>query len=252
MTPAEAGAPHRHRRLAGILMAVAVMAPPALAHEPVDAAGAQQILERVTALQQALAAGESPAARSEALLALGTTVNGAVEILNRDLAWHQGELGLAASTLRAGLEQRGVGPEWSPAAGRYRSYLQPFERYLASAPAGARRADALLALLRGRFYDGFGYDPLQPYRRDWPSLHEQIAMGEAFLADHPQHPAYPEARFIVAVSYVRAAREAPDAADARDYAQRAHAALTAFARAYPEDLRAVAAEALLTRLPPAE
>lgn len=224
----------------------AVSAAPA--HEILDLEDARESLAELAAQRAALSDTLPDDERASRWLALGETVEEVVTALNRRLAQHQGELGLTGELLVSGLRAQGIELGRTP-TGRYRSYLVPFDRYLELAPAGPRHADALLYLLRGRFRDSFGYDPLQPFRRDWAALQEQMRAGERFLAAHPRHPGRTEVRFIVAVSYARAAHEAPDPGTARRYAGRARTALSDFARTHPGDLRGAAAEALLARLP---
>lgn len=238
------------RKVPGFAVALAAAilgATPASAHRLLDAAATDRFLERIGALDADVGRGEA-----EATFQLGETVARIVDLLNRDLAVHGGESGLASTVLVNELQRRGIGLSFSPAATRYRSYLRPFERYLALAPTGERRADALFRLLQGRFYDSFVSDPFRWLDLDWPGLISQIEAAQAFVADYPDHGHSEEALFILAVNLVRAVRAAPDAETARPYRQRARAALTAYRDGYPDSLRAVAVRELLRNLPPAD
>ncbi|MFQ5954766.1 MAG: hypothetical protein ACE5JZ_06870 [Kiloniellales bacterium] len=240
------------RALAIALFAVLLGSAPASPHEAIDGQTMDRFLARITALEAAIAARDSVDAEAEAVYALGETLARITELLNRDLAMHGGRAGLVATVLVSELRGRGIDLSFSPAANRYQSHLEPFERYLALAPAGARRADALFRLLQGRFYDSFVSDPLQPLDMDWPGLMAQIEAAESFLARYPEHQHQEEATFILAVGYVRAFRAAPDGATAGLYRRRARAALTAFQDTYPGSLRAAAARALMQGLPTAD
>ncbi len=239
----------RVRVFAVALVAAFLGATPASSHQALDSAAMDAFLARVTALNAAVAAGETGA---ESTYQLGETVARIIELLNRDFAMHGGESGLVSTVLVNELKSRGIDLSFSPAATRYRSYLAPFERYLALAPAGARRADAWFRLLQGRFYDSFVSDPFRWLDLDWPGLVSQIEAARAFVAGYPEHGHNEEALFILAVDLVRAVRAAPDADTARRYRKRARAALTAYRDGYPDSLRAVAVRELLRSLPAAD
>ncbi len=155
--PAASLAP-RVRVFAVALVAAFLGSTPAAPHQALDGAAMDAFLARVTALNAAVTAGKT---RAETTYQLGETVARIIDLLNRDRAMHGGESGLVSTVLVNELKGRGIDLSFSPAATRYRSYLQPFERYLALAPTGDRRADAWFRLLRGRFYDSFVSDPFR-------------------------------------------------------------------------------------------
>ena len=231
------------------LVAACLGSTPAAPHQALDGEAMDAFLTRVTALNAAVAAGET---RAETTYRLGETVARIVDTLNRDIAMHGGETRLVSTVLVNELKGRGIDLSFSPAATRYRSYLAPFERYLALAPTGDRRADALFRVLQGRFYDSFVSDPFRWLDLDWPGLVAQIEAARAFVADYPDHADKEEALFILAVNLVRAVRAAPDADAARRYRERARAALTAYRDGHPDSLRGVAVRELLRSLPAAD
>lgn len=239
----------RVRVFAVALVAAFLVSTPAVPHQALDGEAMDAFLARVTALNAAVTAGKT---RAETTYQLGETVARIIETLNRDIAMHGGESGLVSTVLVNELKGRGIDLSFSPAATRYRSYLQPFERYLALAPTGDRRADAWFRLLQGRFYDSFVSDPFRWLDLDWPGLVAQIEAARAFVAGYPDHADKEEALFILAVNLVRAVRAAPDADTARRYRERARAALTAYRDGHPDSLRAVAVRELLRSLPPAD
>lgn len=244
-----AAARPRLRVFAVALVAAFLGATPAAPHQALDGEAVEAFLARVTALNAAVAAGET---RAETTYQLGETVARIIDLLNRDRAMHGGESGLISTLLVNELKARGIDLSFSPAATRYRSYLAPFESYLALAPTGERRADALFWVLQGRFYDSFVSDPFRWLDLDWPGLVAQIEAARAFVAGYPDHADKEEALFILAVNLVRAVRAAPDADAARRYREPARAALTAYRDGHPDSLRAVAVRALLQSLPPTD
>lgn len=218
------------------------------AHEVLDAKKSAQIVEQVSELNAVIEASESPEERTAALYNLGETLFQVTELLNRDLAFHGGQLGLISQVLFAELERHGIAFAFCDDAKRYRSYLAPFEEYLAIVPEGSRAGDAMFRVLYGRFYDSFMYDPMQPLHLDWGGLLNQIEIGESLISRYPGHADREEARFILAVEYARAAHTAPDADAKKVFVERAHTALRTFVDAYPESLRAAAARVLLESL----
>jgi hypothetical protein len=231
-----------------ILGGLFALAPMAQAHEPLEPAEAETILERIVA-SRAVAREGAPADRAEALYALGENVARVTAELNRDLLAHGGDLGLATSVLAGELNRRGIHLSYSAPAKRYKAYLPPYEDYLAVAPEGPRAADAGFHILAGRFYDSFVADPFRLIDLDWPGLTDQISRAEELLARYPAHEDREEILFILGVDCVRAARLAPDDATAKTYAGRARAVLTALQDAYPDGLRAITARTLLKSLP---
>lgn len=233
------------------VIAVSIGVPPASAHEVLDAESAGRFPEKIERLNAVVAKGESAEERAEALYTLGQTVDRITDLLNRDLGSH-GELGLATTVLVNELKGHGIALSFWPEANRYKSYLAPFERYVALHLEGPRGADALFRVLQGRFYDSFVYDPFQLVGLDWRGIVAQTEDAQDFLALYPDYLNKEEAFFILAVDYARAAREAPDGELARAYRGRARATLKEFHETYPDSLRAAAARALLQSLPAAD
>ncbi len=223
----------------------------ALAHDLIGSAGVEEYLERIDEINATISKGNSVEQRADAFFALGDTVDGLTGILYRDVAAH-GELGLASTVLVNELEARGIELSYWPEARRYKSYLAPFEQYVALLSEGPKRADALFRIIQGQFYDSFIYDPLQPVDLDWPGLLARIKDAESFLARYPEHAGREEVQFIVAVGYVRVVKQAPDAQASLAYKERARTALAEFQDNYPDSMRAVAAEVLMEGLATAD
>jgi hypothetical protein len=224
----------------------------ASAHELLGTEETENYLQQIEALNTAIVKEDSVEKRAEALFALGELIAHVTALLNRDRIAHNGRLGLVSTVLVNELSRRGIDLSWWPEALRYRSYLRPFEQYIALLPQGAKRADALFRILQGRFYDSFLFDPLQPVAGTWPALVAEIEHAKALLTQQPTGQNREETLFILAVDYVRAARQAPDAALQQAYVMQARAALQAFYTAYPDSLRTAAVHMLLEQLPAAK
>jgi hypothetical protein len=113
--------------------------------------------------------------------------------------------------------------------------------------------DALRArfeLLKAGFYESFVLDPFQLIGMNFDDLDRQIteAKSLASLLSIPDDAE--EAAFIHALA--RAARLLREPDVARAYAGKAREALGAFAKAYPESMRAASAEVILKNLGSAE
>lgn len=233
--------------LAGVMLLLGATS--ARGHEPISADAATGLIEEVTRLRDRLADEKSPG-RAEAACALGARMTFVVQELNRDLAVH-GDQGMSAEVLARQLSARGMALELWPEARRYRAYLAPLETCVALAQAGPARTEALYELVRGRFYDSFLHNPLEPVGLDWPRLKSGIADAEQLnrLGLVPERRE--EIAFILAIDYLRAARMAPKPAEARGFAGRARKALAEFPRAFPDSMRAAATEMLLGTVPAA-
>ncbi len=232
--------------LAVALLGAALGPSPVSAHQTMNAVAAEDFLNRVGQYGAAIESAGSADEKAEALYGLGSTLTEVTDLLNRDLASHGGRAGLVSALLVAQLKSRGIELSISEETNLYESHLGPYEEYLALAADGQWRADAIFRILYGRFYESFIYDPMQPLGLDWAGLRDQIETAETFVAHYPDHVGREEVQFILAVQFARAARLAPDPSA---YRERARVALTEFQEAYPESLRAVAAEALLQGLP---
>ena len=222
---------------------------PAAAHEVLDTVAMEDFLGRLDRHRAALADGDQ-ARVAEALFERGEVLSESAALLNQDYMVHAGEHGTVAEVYLRELAARGLAPAMSPALGRYAIPTQPYERYLAvTERRGEHAAEALHEVIAARFHDSFVIDPFAPLSADWGAVRQSIADAEAFVAQFPAHPDLAEVRFILAVTYGRAASLAPDAGDRRrPIAAAAAKGLADFAETYPQSMRAAAAEALLARL----
>jgi hypothetical protein len=237
-------------RGAGLAAAALLLAAAgARAHEPISADAAIGLVEEMSRLSERLADEQDPG-RAEAACVLGARMTFVVQVLNRDLAAH-GDQGMSAAVLASQLSARGMALKLWPEARRYRAYLAPLEACVALAPVGPARNEALFELVRGRFYDSFIHNPLEPVDLDWPRLRTAIVDAESLnrraLADDQRE----EAAFILAIDYLRAARMAPESVTAAAFADLARGALVKFPRTFPDSMRAAATEMLLGAVPTA-
>jgi hypothetical protein len=230
-----------------MLLLAGWLAAPASAHVVVDAAFSEQMLREVQALSASAASGP-PEQRAAALVDLGQTLTRAIDLLNQDLAAHDGQPGVISQALIRQLRIRGMQPVFSAPLGRYLAPVAPYQQALALAPKGSRAGDARFHLLAASFYDSFAADPLQPLEPDWPQLNRRIVETEAFLAAYPDHPGRIEAEFILTLEHALATRLAPDATRAT-HARAAEELLQAFEDRDPYGSRTITLRQAIEALP---
>ena len=129
--------------------------------------------------------------------------------------------------------------------GRYRLPTTPLEEAIRLSPEAPYAPRARFALLKAHFYESFVLDPFELIGIGFNELERQIAESEALAPALSSADDAEEASFIQAVDLARAARLAAAPEVARAYASKARKALTAFADAYPESMRAAAAGMIL-------
>jgi hypothetical protein len=103
-------------------------------------------------------------------------------------------------------------------------------------------------LLKAGFYESFVLDPFALVGIGFDDLKRQIVEAEALTSAHLSPDDEEEVAFIHAIDLARAARLAPQPDTRRNYTDEARVALEAFARAYPESMRAAAAGMILKGL----
>jgi hypothetical protein len=244
-----AGAPWRRVAPALCVVLLALLGSrPLPAHEIVDPDTVRTIvaLTDIAAARAKSAAG-SPA-EAEAMFALGMTQVEATAVLNRDLAAHNGKLTFHAETLQKELDQRHLAPTFDDAIGRYRLPRASLEQASGLAPQTQQALRARFELLKAGFYESFVLDPFQLVGMSVDDLDRQIGEAEALAASAANADDAEEAAFIHAIDLARAARLSTKPDAARAYADKARAALAAFAKSYPESLRAASAALILNNL----
>ncbi|MBL26932.1 MAG: hypothetical protein CMM50_05190 [Rhodospirillaceae bacterium] len=233
-----------------VFVLVGMLAVPrfAVAHDVLNAAAMEDFLGRLDS-HRAIADEAGREGQAEAFFQRGMVLSESVDLLNQDYMVHAGSHGTVAEVYLRELAARGFTLTLSPKLGRYPVPVGSLECYLAlTGGGGDHAAEALHEVITARFYDSFVADPFAPLAGDWTSVRRAIADGERFLARFPAHPDLAEIRFVLAVNYGRAALLAPDEAERSRYREAAAAGLADYAAAYPQSMRAAAAEALIARL----
>lgn len=222
------------------------MLPLAWAHDLITAEAVERYLSQATEQVATIRSNEPAPRRAEAHLALARLQDEIRDLLNRDIATHGKVQGLPSNLLIERFRAAGAPLPWSDRLGRYAA---PVEHYRAAADLdrkGRRAGDAMFGLLYGTFYDSFRDDPLQSIVNEPATSRLLIDVGERFAAEHAGDANIEEARFIVAIAYVRLAR---GGTDVKRHAARARELLTRFQRDYPDSLRAAAVPVMLDALP---
>ncbi len=222
------------------------------AHDIIDTEQANALVAAVDAAAARSRAAAGSSAEGEAQFALGMALADATDVLNRDLAAHPGRRTVNAELVLTALVQRGNAPQLDDALGRYRLPKVPFEEAVRVAPDAPYAKRARFTLLKANFYESFVLDPFELVGLGFADLQHQIAEAEQLAAGGLDAEQTEEAAFIHAVDLARAARLAPGPEAMRGYAEKARAALAAFAEAYPDSMRAAAADMILKRLGSAE
>ena len=246
--------PHRGgMALAFLVLVLSVLGPRSPgAHETIDADGANAILAATDTAATRLKSVAGSTAEGGAMFALGMAQVEATAVLNRDLAAHSGQLTFNGQSLQKALAQRNLAPRFDDTIGRYRVPTAWLEQALHLSLAAPDALRARFELLKVGFYESFVLDPFQLVGMSFDGLDRQIAEAKSLASVLSIPDDAEEAAFIHAIDLARAARLAPEFDAAPAYADKARAALGAFAEAYPESMRAASAEVILKSLGGAE
>ena len=215
------------------------------AHETIDTERMNALLAAAAEATAGAKTAGGPGHEGEARFALGSVLLEATDILNRDLAAHSGRLAFNAEYLLKALAQRDLAPRFDEAIGRYRVPRAPLEDALRLSPEAPYALRARFELLKAGFYESFVLDPFELVGIGFHDLERQIVEAGALASALSSPEDAEEAAFIHAVDLARAARLAPQREAMRAYAGEARTALGAFAKAYPESMRAAAAGVIL-------
>ncbi len=215
------------------------------AHEAVTGESVQRYLSHVAELQEALASAQDNAARAQASVRLGQTLDEIGELFNSDIEAHGKVQGLASSVLMSELAARGAPLAYSQSDNRFLANLRYYRQALQWVATGPVAAQASFELLRKQFYEAVGADPLRPVWRPPAQLAAQIRLGEALLRDFAQSAQREEVTFILAIHYMQSARLAGQTAARAGYLAKARALVAQFASAYPDSLRTPTLKTLL-------
>lgn len=236
------------------LLAASLMAGMGLhagAHDALTSEAVQLYLSRVAHLQQTLASEQDDAARAQASIRLGQTLDEIGELFNSDIDAHGKVQGLASSVLMNELTSRGTPLAYSPSANRFTANLRYYRQALQWVASGPIASQAAFEMFRKQFYEAMGSDPLRPLSRSSKELAAQIRAGETMLRDISQPAQREEVTFILAVCYLQSAQLASQTAKRAEHLTRARNLVAQFATAYPDSLRTVTLRTLLDRAEPA-
>ena len=228
-----------------MLLGSAFVTGPLHGHETIDTDGANALVAAADRAAAQVAAAVGTADEGSALFALGTVLIEATDVLNRNLAAHNGQLTVNAELVLKALAQRDLGPRLDEAIGRYRLPRSPLQEALRLSPHADFALRARFDLLKAGFYESFVLDPFQLVGMGFQELEAQIAEAKALAPVLSPPDDAEETAFILAVDLARAARLAPAPQAVRGYAEAARNALGAFTVAYPESMRAAAAGMIL-------
>lgn len=236
---------YRHGFCAVVFAAV-FMLPVARAHDLITAEAAERYLSQANEQLATIRSNEPATRRADAHVALARMQDEIRDLLNRDLAMHGKVQGLPSNLVIERLRAAGAPLPWSDRLGRYAAPVEHYRAALELDRKGRRSGEAMFGLLYGTFYDSFRDDPLQSIVAEPVTSRLLIDIGERFVAEHAGDANAEEARFIVAIAYVRLAR---GGTDGKRHSARAKELLTRFQRDYPDSLRAAAVPVMLEALP---
>jgi hypothetical protein len=131
------------------------------------------------------------------------------------------------------------------------------EEAIRLAPAASYVPRARFALLKASFYESFAFDPFKPLRADISAIQKESSEAEALIALLEDRDEREEAAFIHAVDLARQVKlaakvEIASTLEPKALETKARAALRAFAQAYPDSMRAAAANVILKGLEQAQ
>jgi len=221
---------------------------PPSAHDIIDTDKANDLVAAAEAAAARVKIATGSSAEGEARFALGMALAEATVVLNRDLAAHNGRLTVNAELVLKSLAQRDMAPAFDDAIGRYRLPRVSLTDAVRLAPDAPYALQARFELVKAGFYESFVMDPFELVGIKFNDLEDQITEAGALASTLPSGDDAEEAAFIHAVDLARAAHLAPEAAAAQAYADKARAALRAFAKSYPESMRAATAGLILKGL----
>lgn len=221
---------------------------PLRAHDIIDTDRANDLVATADAAAARVKAAAGSGAEGEARFALGMALAEATAVLNRDLAAHNGRLTVNAELVLRSLAQRGMAPAFDEAIGRYRLPRASLVDAVRLAPDAPYALQARFELVKAGFYESFVIDPFELVGITFADLEHQIAEAAALAPTLPSRDEAEEAAFIHAVDLARAAHLASEAETAQAYTDKARAALGAFAKSYPESMRAATAGLILKGL----
>lgn len=153
------------------------------AHDAISADARAAYLARLDELQRTAASNAAPAARAAALVETGRVLDEIRSLLNEDIISHGKTQGLETSLLVSQLNGSTRKLQLSPQTRLYLADTSYFRDALKLDARGRHAPLARYLLLKDHFYDSFTDNPLKPVNQSPAQLREQIALGEALVAE---------------------------------------------------------------------
>jgi hypothetical protein len=232
--------------LAGLFLAITIAG--AAAHETVDLDRANELVAAADSAAEGVRKASDQGTEGEMLFSLGAVLVETTDLLNRDLAAHNGQLTINGQLLLNGFTKRNLAPHLDQALNRYLLPRHQLQEAIRLAPDSSYALRARFALLKASFYESFAFDPFKPLHADIYPLQRESSEAEALVPLLKDPDEREEAAFIHAIDLARevkltASAEIPSAIEAK-----ARAALRTFAQTYPDSMRAASASVILQGL----
>jgi hypothetical protein len=234
------------RLLVGLSLVMAVAG--AAAHEIINLDRANELVAAADSAAERAGKASDQGTKGEMLFLLGAVLIEATDLLNRDMAAHNGELTLNGQLLLKGFAQRGLAPHFDEALNRYLLPRQQLQEAIHLAPAASYAPRARFALMRASFYESFAFDPFEPLHADISALQQESSEAEALVRLLEDPDEREEAAFIHAIDLAREVKLTANAEMRPAIEAKARAALKIFAETYPDSMRAASANVILQGL----
>ena len=217
------------------------------AHTLLDPEVAHTMLVEIAELQKSARSESNQEVRAEALFKMGSRVQALVELLDLDVAGHDGASTLAQLLVKR-LDEYEVRIAYSEQRRRFSYDQGAFRQYLKLTPTGLHAAEARFRILAETFYAALGSGPGAIAPEERASVIKAASEEEQFLKDYPNHARTKEVRFFLGVDCYRLSRSIPDPEKAAQYERRARQALQRVAAEYAGSVEARASSALLDEI----
>jgi hypothetical protein len=217
------------------------------AHTLLDPEVAHTMLVEIAEFQKTVRSEANQELRAEALFKMGSRVQALVELLDLDVAAHDGASTLAQLLVKR-LDDYEVRIAYSEQRRQFSYDQGAFRQYLKLTPNGLHAAEARFRILAETFYATLGSGPGAVAPEERASVIRAASEEEHFLKDYPDHPRTKEVRFFLGVDCYRLSRSIPDPDKAAQYQRRAKQALQRVVAEYAGSVEARASSALLDEI----
>ena len=174
------------------------------AHDAISADARKVYLSQLDELTRTAQGNAPAAARANAWLEMGKTLDEIRALLNEDIISHGKTQGLETSVLVNMLNDSANKLQLSPQTRLYLSDPRPYRESLALDPRGKQATLARFLLFKHHFYDSFVDNPLKPINQSKESLLEMIGFGESLSTLRDPAIDSEEVHFILGIHYLQA------------------------------------------------